>query len=99
MQSVLRQGKWAEIRVTEDGVCRLTGSDLQQLGLGPLPIPSSAVGIWGRNAGVLSEVNAATGEARDLNALPVRVEDGGDGALDAGDAVYFLGQAPQVWDY
>lgn len=99
MQSVLRQGKWAEIRVTEDGVYRLTGSDLQQLGLGPLPISSSALGIWGRNAGVLSEVNAATGEARDLDALPVRVEDGGDGTFDAGDAVYFLGQAPQVWDY
>jgi hypothetical protein len=66
VESVLRKGLWAEVRVTEDGIYRIKGSEFQQLGLGPLPIPSSSVGIWGRNAGVLSEVNANQGEARDI---------------------------------
>ena len=99
VESVLRKGLWAEVRVTEDGIYRIKGSDFQQLGLGPLPVPSSSVGIWGRNAGVLSEVNANQGEARDLSALPIRIEDGGDGMIHADDAVYFLGQAPHVWNY
>lgn len=98
-RSVLQSGRWAEIRVAEDGVYRLLGSDLQQLGLGPLPIASSLVGVWGRNAGVQSEVNASSGEARDLGALPVLINDGGDGFIHANDVLYFLGQSPHVWNY
>jgi hypothetical protein len=98
-ESVLRKGVWAEVRVLEDGVYRLKGSELQQLGLGTLPIASSAVGVWGRNAGVMSEVNAGQGEARDLSSLPIRIDDGGDGQIHADDAIYFLGQAPHVWNY
>ena len=98
-ESVLKQGIWAEIRVAEDGVYRLKGSEIQQLGLGTIPFASNSVGIWGRNAGVQSEVNASQGEARDLSALPIRIEDGGDGMIHADDAVYFLGQAPHIWNY
>lgn len=46
-ESVLKQGIWAEIRVVEDGVYRLKGSEIQQLGLGTIPFASNSVGIWG----------------------------------------------------
>lgn len=98
-ESVLRKGLWAEVRVAEDGVYRIKGLELQQLGLGSLPLASSSIGIWGRNAGVLSEVNSNQGEARDLSPLPIHIEDGGDGMIHPDDVVYFLGQAPHVWNY
>jgi len=34
-QSILKDGHWVKIRVSESGVCRMTFSQLQQAGLNP----------------------------------------------------------------
>ena len=34
-KSVLSEGKWVKIRVSESGVCRMSFSQLQQAGLNP----------------------------------------------------------------
>jgi len=98
-QSVLRQGNWAEVYTTDEHIYRLSGADLQQLGLGTPPFATATVGIWGRPAGVLSELNSSTGAPSDLFPLPIRIEDGGDGQLSATEYVYFLGQSPHVWAF
>lgn len=95
--SVLSKGQWAEVFTDEDFVYRLSGADLEQLGLGSPPFESSKLGIWGRQSGALNEVNASSGEARDLSPLPIRIEDGGDGLLGASEYLYFLGQSPHRW--
>ncbi|MFZ9206486.1 MAG: type IX secretion system sortase PorU [Schleiferiaceae bacterium] len=97
--SVLRSGLWAEVFTGEDQIYRLSGAELQQLGLGTAPFESVKLGVWGRAAGVLDEVNQPAGEARDLISLPVRVEDGGDGQLSATEYLYFLGQSPHAWSF
>lgn len=97
--SVLRSGLWAEVYTGEDQIYRLSGAELQQLGLGTAPFESVKLGVWGRAAGVLNEVNQPAGEARDLYALPVRIEDGGDGQLSATEYLYFLGQSPHSWAF
>ncbi len=98
-QSVLAQGNWAEISTSEEHIYRLSGADLQQLGLGTPPFLTEKLGVWGRPAGVMSELNSATGAASDLLPLPLRVEDGGDGQLSANEYLYFIGQSPHVWNF
>jgi hypothetical protein len=34
-QSILSQGNWVKIRVSESGVCRMTFAELRQAGLNP----------------------------------------------------------------
>jgi len=95
--SVLSKGQWAEVFTDEDFVYRLSGADLEQLGMGSPPFESSKLGIWGRQSGAMSEVNASSGEARDLSPVPIRIEDGGDGLLGSTEYLYFLGQSPHRW--
>jgi hypothetical protein len=80
-------------------VYRLSGTDLQKLGLGTVPFESAKLGLWGREAGVLSELNSTTANPSDLRSVPVRIEDGGDGQFDANDYLYFLGQSPHSWNF
>lgn len=98
-ESVLKNGLWSEIFVREEGLYRLSGAELQQLGLGTAPFNSGNLGLWGRASGPLPEVNQIQGEPRDLAPIPIRVEDGGDGLLGADEFIYFLGQAPSPWIY
>ena len=97
--SVLKSGLWAEVYTEEDQVYRLSGTDLQKLGLGTVPFESAKLGLWGREAGVLSELNSTTANPSDLRSVPVRIEDGGDGQFDANDYLYFLGQSPHSWNF
>jgi len=97
--SVLHQGNWAEVFTGDDHLYRLSGADLQQLGLGSPPFETAKLGVWGRTAGVMSELNTSGAGQSDLSALPIRIEDGGDGQLAANEYLYFLGQSPHVWTF
>ena len=37
-QSILSQGNWVKMRVSESGVCRMTFAELRQAGLNPLQL-------------------------------------------------------------
>lgn len=43
--------------------------------------------------------NNAIPRPDDLVALPIWVDDGGDGSFDASDVLYFYGQSPHEWTY
>jgi hypothetical protein len=96
--SVLAQGEWAKVAVSEDGIYSLTASDLESLGFGSAPFISAQLGIYGRTAGVLPERNSSLREV-DLLPLHILVEDGGDGAFSGADRIYFYGQSPHAWVY
>ena len=98
MNSVLSQGDWAYVDVVSDAVYKLTTSDLASLGFSGSSWPTNQLGIWGWQAGMIPASNAIL-RSEDLLPLPIWVDDGGDGSLDAGDAIYFYGQSPHAWTY
>ena len=94
--SVLKQGDWAKVSVSDDAIYMLSPADLESLGLGTPPFESSKLGMYGRSAGVLPERNNVARES-DLQPLHILVEDGGDGQFSGSDRIYFYGQSPHTW--
>ncbi|MDC3353704.1 hypothetical protein OAV84_01250 [Schleiferiaceae bacterium] len=94
--SVLKQGDWAKVSVSDDAIYMLSPADLESLGLGTPPFESSKLGLYGRSAGVLPERNNVARES-DLQPLHIFVEDGGDGQFSGSDRIYFYGQSPHTW--
>jgi len=94
--SVLNQGDWGKIAVSEDAIYSLRAADLESLGLGTAPFVSSQLGVYGRSAGVLPERNSSPREV-DLVPLAIWVDDGGDGQFSGPDRIYFYGQSPHTW--
>lgn len=83
-QSVLSQGKWVKIRVSESGVCRMSFSQLEQAGLTP-----QQVRVFGYG-GAMLEQNFAKKKIDDLPQVPVYI---------GSDYVLFWVQGPISWSY
>lgn len=96
--SVLHDGLWSKVGVASDGVYTLGSDDLENMGLGTPPFNSSDIGVYGRTAGVLPEVNSVFRED-DLLSLHIWIEDGGDGEFSDDDRVFFYAQSPHTWRY
>jgi hypothetical protein len=96
--SVLAQGEWAKVAVSEDGIYSLTAADLESLGLGTAPFVSTQLGLYGRTAGALPERNSSPREV-DVQPVHILVDDGGDGVFSGADRIYFYGQSPHTWVY
>lgn len=96
--SVLAQGDWGKVAVSEDAVYQLSPADLESLGLGTAPFVSAQLGVYGRTAGALPERNSLARE-HDLQPAHIRVDDGGDGQFSGADRIYFYGQSPHTWVY
>ncbi len=65
--SVLAQGRWVKIGITEDGVYRLTSSDLQKMGFADV----SRVKLYGYGGHVQDEVIDADTDFDDLEEVPL----------------------------
>ncbi len=95
--SVLADGTWYKVGVTESGMYRLTYDFLRSMGMDLSTINSTAISVFG-NGG--SELPRRNNEFRydDLVENPIRVVDGGDGKMDDGDYILFYGQSPHSWE-
>lgn len=96
--SVLNNGNWSKVSVTQEGIYSLSAQDLETLGLGSAPFNSEKIGIYGRTSGSLPEVNAVSRE-NDLLPLHILIEDGNDGELSGPDRIYFYAESPSKWEY
>ncbi len=85
--SVLATGKWYKFFVTEDGIYRITYSDLRKLGISN---PSN-IRIYGSSGAMLPET-ANQNDLADLQEIPIMLA--GDG-----ESFLFYGQGPVVWKY
>ena len=94
--SVLAQGDWSKVAVSEDAIYMLSPADLESLGLGTAPFESAKIGVYGRSAGLLPERNNTARET-DLLPLHILVNDGGDGQFSGSDRLFFYGQSPHEW--
>ena len=94
--SVLASGNWHKISVTEDGVYKVTYSDLANMGVSVSSLRSENIRLYGNGGGMLPEPND---EFRhdDLQENAIAVFDGGDGSFNDGDYFIFYGQAPDQW--
>lgn len=97
-RSVLAGGSWYQLGVTQPGIYRISGAQLQSMGFS-LPLNSAAIRLFGRLPGPLPESAAAVSPAwsDDLTELAIWVDDGGDGLLQAADFLLFYAAGPHAW--
>ncbi len=96
--SVLATGPWYKFTVTDEGMYKITGQELLNLGV-PSTTDPSTIRIFG-NGGFEPPMGVGDPYPDDLRENAVYVSDGGvPGALDAGDYVVFYGKAASGWTY
>jgi hypothetical protein len=96
--SVLAEGRWFKIGVTQTGVYRIDASFLKKMGLNPAEINPQQLRLFGNGGAMLSQPNA-TPRAVDLTENAILVKGEADGRFDDGDALWFFGQSPHEIRY
>lgn len=91
--SVLAQGKFVKVRISETGVYKLTYEDLTSMGIDP-----QNVRIFGYGGGILDQ-NFQSTKIDDLPEVAIWMEKGSDGVFNAGDYILFYGQGVTKWGY
>lgn len=94
-QSVLREGVWVKVAVTESGVYRLTQTQLVKLNPAFSTADPRKLRLYGNGGAVLPQSNAVA-RLSDLTENAIQVVGEADGRFDAEDAVLFFGQSPHV---
>ena len=92
--SLLKQGRWIRIAVTEAGIYRLDYSQIRDMGITD---PSAAV-LYGNNTGQLSFYNDGTAPD-DLRKIAYKAETGSDGVFNDGDYLLFYAEGTHRWVY
>ncbi|MCI5681966.1 MAG: type IX secretion system sortase PorU [Bacteroidales bacterium] len=92
--SVLQNGTWVKIRVSESGVYRMTYEELQAAGLSN---PAN-VRIYGYGGAMLTQ-NFSKAKIDDLPSVGFYMEKGTDGVFGAGDYILFYAQGSTSWEY
>ncbi len=96
--SVLSQGNWYRIAVTEDDIYKLTYSDLVRLGLSPESLDAASIRVFGNGGGMLP-FNNSEDRIDDLEEVAVQFELGNDNVFNSGDYLLFYGQGQDRWNF
>ncbi len=96
--SVLNEGTWYKIGVTQDGVHRLDANFLNSLGINTSSIDPRNLRLYGNGGGMLPQRNSDP-RHDDLVENAILVTGEGDGSFNSGDEVIFYGQGPHQWLY
>lgn len=96
--SVLAEGRWFRIAITQTGIHKINYHDLISLGIVPSGVQVSEIRLFGNGSGMLPEQNA-TPRKDDLREIAITVEDGNDGRFDTSDYILFYGEGPDKWNY
>ncbi len=95
--SVLANGNWYKIAVTDNGVYKLTYTDLQNLGMNAATLNAQDIRIYGNGGGILPEANSGF-RYDDLVENPIYVSSSGS-TFGTNDYILFYGQSPTTWNY
>lgn len=96
--SVLSQGAWFKISVTEDGVYKIDKTFLKSAGVDVDNLDPTDINIYGNATGRLSEKNSDP-FVDDLVKNAIIVSGESDGTFDDEDYILFYGFGPNRWDY
>ncbi|MCF8229725.1 MAG: type IX secretion system sortase PorU [Bacteroidales bacterium] len=94
--SVLATGNWYKIRLSENGIYKITYNDLTEMGLDVDAINPRNINVYGNGGGMLPESND-TPVYDDLMQNAIFVAGENDNSFDPGDYILFYGQAPGKW--
>ncbi len=92
--SCLSSGHWIKMKITEDGIYKLTYSQLVSMGITNPSNPR----VFG-NGGNMLPMNSAMPRPDDLTENAIWVEKGTDGIFNQGDYILFYGKGPGEWSY
>jgi len=92
--SLLSNGKWAKVRITEDGIYKITYSELVSMGITDPSNPK----VFG-NGGKMLPMNSALSRPDDLVENAIWIEKGLDGVFNQDDYILFYGKGPGEWNY
>ncbi len=93
--SVLANGDWYKIRISDTGIHRLTYEDLIAIGIKN----PALVRVFGYGGAILNEDFSLPRKADDLPELAIFMEKGSDGVFNHGDYILFHAQGTIRWDY
>ncbi len=96
--SVLASGSWFKIGVTDQGVYKITFSDLQQMGINPASLNPEHMALYGNINGMLPEENLKN-RPDDLTENAILIVGGEDGRFDTEDYILFFGLSPVIWKH
>jgi len=91
--SVLSDGKYVKIRISNSGVYKLTYEDLDLMGIDPLNVH-----IYGYGGGVL-EQSFLLPKSDDLPEVPIYMSEATAGTFNKGDYILFYAQGITKWSY
>ena len=96
--SMLSQGEWYKIALTQTGIYRIEYNDLVAMGINPSTLNPNKIGIFGRDGSMLPEANSGK-RADDLPEKSIEITGQSDGSFDQGDQILFYAQGPVTWKY
>ncbi len=97
-KSVLSEGQWFKLAVTESGIYRVDADLLSKMGIDIASVRPAGIHIYGNGGAMLPQSN----NSRYLNALSenaIWVSGEEDGKFDKSDAVYFYAEGPHIVQY
>ena len=97
--SVLASGSWYKIAVQEDGVYKISYSNLSDLGVNTSNLSCSRIRIFGNGGGMLPNLNSDfRHDGLQENAILV-VDNNTNGIFESNDYILFYGQSTDRWSY
>ena len=96
-KAALQEGTWLRISVSEEGMYRISGADLEAAGVSLADVDPASLRLHygGGNALPINEISPPQA----MREVGLVVEDGGDGRLDADDFVLFWAESVSCWEY
>ncbi|HIL09777.1 MAG TPA: hypothetical protein EYG11_13830, partial [Candidatus Latescibacteria bacterium] len=96
-KTALQEGTWLRVLVTEEGMHRITGAELEEAGLALSDVDPATLRLHygGGEALILGRID----QPLKLAEVGVLVEDGGDGRFDPDDFVLFWAEPVNRWAY
>ncbi len=93
----LSSGNWLRVRVSEDGLYKMTGTDLKNAGLQTAGKDPLKLAVFTHQGRMLSETNVS--DLHGTAELPVFVQGENDGELNDNDFLLFYAESPHKWNF
>ncbi|MEZ4829213.1 MAG: type IX secretion system sortase PorU [Bacteroidia bacterium] len=97
-ESVLSQGNWHKIGITESGIYKLDYDFLSSHGINPSNIDPRKIQIFGSGGTLLPQANSDF-RYDDLVENPIFVSGESDGTFNNSDYIQFYAEGPHTWKY
>lgn len=91
--SVLAEGQWLKIGITQTGIYKLDAAFLTKSGVGLSGLDPRTLRVFGNGGAALPQANRQNRQ-RDLAENAIWVTGEADGRFDASDALYFFAESP-----